>query len=269
MIEISKYKNISQTDYEKICGPDWPSYKDFLCVEYLPDFIINELEVMKSDLTPDISFVGNEIQYREFLKKEYLYVIKNLSVIELGPHRGFHTSLLQQIGPSSHEVVEPDQSCVNMLRDCYLPQVEVIADDALRFLQKTKKSDIVVCFGLLYHLHSPLYLLELIANNCDPDIVLIDCVNSPDVLQFMEERPNIPGNRFSLRGWKTINFNLIVPFEIVSQSMKQLGYKLIKNSNLNIKDISSKSNSWIGMWEKINKDDKRKDEDVKSTKAKI
>lgn len=251
-----KYKNISHKDYEKIRGPDWPTYDDFLCIEHIPDFIIEELETMVSDLTPVFSFTGSESEYLEFLKKEYLHVVKNLSVIELGPNHGLHTSLIQQIGPVSHEVIEPDKTCIDMLQDRYLSQIKVIEDDAFNALQVSKKTQVMICFGLLYHLHSPLYLLELIANNCDPDIVLLDCVNSSDVLQFIEEKPNVPGNRFSVGKWKTTNFNLVAPFEIIAQAMKQLGYTLIKSSNLNIQDNPSKSNSWVGMWGKINKDDK-------------
>lgn len=255
MDEISKYKSISKLDYDKISGSDWPSYEIFLYAEELPDFVINELEQMMSDITPVKTFIGKNIDYGEFLKKEYFYVVDNRSVLELGPNTGFHTNLIQQMNPKFHEAIEPNAQCSKFLQDRYFGNVQTIHDDAFMVLQNAKKIDVVICFGLLYHLHSPLYLLELIANNCDPDIILLDCVHSPAVLEFLEEATNTPGNRFSMGNWKSIKFNLNAPFEIVSQSMKQLDYKLIKSSNLTIQDNASKSNSWVGMWEKFNKED--------------
>jgi hypothetical protein len=35
-------------------------------------------------------------------------------------------------------------------------------------------ADVVVCFGVLYHLHSPLHLLELIVNKSKPTTVMLE-----------------------------------------------------------------------------------------------
>lgn len=245
----NKYKKISEQDYLKIAGPDWPNYSEFVRLESIPNNVLLELESMVSDVYPEFVFSSDNNEYKNFLVTEYFTVIKNKSVLELGPNDGFHTKLLQELNPSFHEVIEPDSECAQHIRLQY-PNVSVINDDAFQILSKDKKFDVVICFGLLYHLHSPLYLLELIVNRCDPKFILIDCVDSPEVLQFEEEPLNVPGSRHVINLWKTANFNLVAPFEIIAQSMKHMGYKIIKNSKLEITDNFSKHNSWIGIWQK-------------------
>lgn len=241
------YKSISELDYNDIRGPDWPDYHDFVKNSNIPSFVIEELQQMLAEPTPQSVFSGTNKDYLNFLFDEYFHVLQQKRVLEIGPNQGDHIKTIQKTNPIYHEAIEANKKFVDKLTTQY-PTVNVLHADIFDVLSTYKKFDVTVCFGVLYHFHSPLHLLELIVNNTDPEFVLIDCVCAPDNLKFNNEDVNMYGNRFSVNNWKTANFNLVVPFEIVSQSMKHMGYSLVKKSMLNINDNLSKSNSWIGMW---------------------
>jgi organic radical activating enzyme len=50
--DSSKYKNIAQSDYEAVAGPDWPAYCDFLLAKNIPEFVYQEIGVMLLGATP-------------------------------------------------------------------------------------------------------------------------------------------------------------------------------------------------------------------------
>lgn len=111
---------------------------------------------------------------------EYLYEIqevfpyvKNKDVLEIGPMHGFHTKLMQYHKTNHVTMIEPaTHLCTDLKKD--FPKYKVHNDDIYMFLSKPKKFDVVVCFGVLYHLHSPIYLLELIRNRVDPDYIIME-----------------------------------------------------------------------------------------------
>ena len=245
-----QYRNITQEDYINISGPDWPSFEIFQQLDTIPEFIKEELDQMVIDQPIVDCFDQNNQKYFDFLRQEYLSVCYNRQVLEIGANHGDHTKLIIGQSPKYLEVVEPDPDAMQLIQKRF-PGINLIQDDIFNVLGNERKFDVVICFGVLYHLHSPLYLLESIVNRCNPDFILLDCVNSPDALAFLPEPPNVTGNRFTVGKQKSCNFNLVVPFEIVLQSMQHLGYTLLKNSELSLSDNSSKGNSWIGLWKKI------------------
>lgn len=244
-----RYQQINKEDYINIAGPDWPTFEVFQKLDSIPDFIKDELDQMVMDQPGSDKFDRDNQQYLDFLSQEYLSICQGRSVLEIGANHGDHTKLIQEQGPTYQQVVEPDPDACQLIQQ-RLPDVDIIQNDIFNVLVKDYKFDVVVCFGVLYHLHSPLYLLEVIANYCNPDYIMLDCVNSPDALAFKPEPPNVTGNRFTVGKQKSCNFNLVVPFEIVIQSMEHLGYKLVKSSELSLSDNFSKGNSWIGLWKK-------------------
>ena len=196
---------------------------------------------------------GTNKDYANFLSEYYFPYCKDKHVLEIGPYgTGFHTQLIQKFDPKSHTAIEADpEQCETYEKN--FSNVKLIKNDALIELNQTQQYDVVVCFGVLYHLHSPLHLLELIVNNCNPNLVFLDCVNTPrnNEILAVEEGTNQEGNRFTTDGWRSIKYNMIVPFDVISKSMNHLGYMLVHRSSLNITDNFSKSKSWIGAWEKI------------------
>lgn len=245
---VKNYKQISQSDYENIAGTDWPDFVTFQQLAEIPVFIKKEMDLMQVDPVIKV-FTNNVDEYLNYISTEYLDVCKNMSVLEIGP--GMHVPYILKHNPSDYTGVQPDSEILKVLRFDH-PETNFIEDDIFSMLSFDSKfkQDVVVCFGVLYHVHSPLHLLELIVNCCDPTYIILDSVNSPDELKFNIEPPNISGNRFVLNNRKSCNFNLVAPFEIINQGLKQTGYTLIKSEFLKITDNFSKSNSWIGLWKK-------------------
>ena len=78
-----------------------------------------------------------------------------------------------------------------------------------------------------------------------------DKMNSyPKEIEFWEEEINIPGNRFTVNQWKSADFNLVAPFDIIDKSMYNMGYSLIKKDITENTEYEPKDNVWIARWEK-------------------
>jgi SAM-dependent methyltransferase len=243
------YNTITKKDYSNIAGPDWPSFDVFQTLDVVPDFIQRELESLVADSLSSHLLFDNGIEYLNFLNREYFYICQNRSILEIGANTGIHTDIIKTQSPNYYQVIEPNGNACTILKKNH-PEINLIQEDVFEVLINKKDFDVVICFGVLYHLHSPLYLLELIANSCNPQFIMLDCVNDPDNLEFLEEPPNQSGNRFVTQQKKSCNFNLVAPFEIIAQGMKHLDYKLIKNTRFTVPNMFSKSNSWVGLWEK-------------------
>ena len=192
----------------------------------------------------------NRKEYLDFVQKEYFAECKDQTVLEIGPNDAAHTRLILNESPTNLTVIEPNVSCNDILKECNVDQI--INDDANLYLTKNKKEyDVVVCCGVLYHLHSPLYLLELIVNQCNPKKIILDCTIDQKNISFLVEEDNLPGNRFTVNQWKSSRFNLIAPFDIITKSMYNMGYRLIKKDMIKNTEWKSKDSVWIALWEKI------------------
>ena len=192
--------------------------------------------------------IMNNLEYLSFLQQQYLKYCKDKLVLEIGPFSGQHTQLIVRENPKQLDVIEGDHRQMLHLQKFSIDNI--ILDDAQLYLLENKKQyDVVICFGVLYHLHDPLSMLEVIVNQCNPAHVILDCVVDPEDLEFIPEENWLPGNRQPRSGWKSAGFNLVAPFDIINQSMHNMQYELIKNDVINVSDRSSKKNSWIGLWE--------------------
>ena len=191
----------------------------------------------------------NNQEYLDFVQKEYFAECKDQQVLEIGPNGAFHTRLIVAESPTNLTIIEPNVSCNDNLKECNVDQI--INDDANLYLTKNKKEyDVVVCCGVLYHLHSPLYLLELIVNQCNPKKIILDCTIDQKNISFLVEEDNLSGNRFTVNQWKSARFNLVAPLDIITKSMYNMGYKLIKKDITENTEWKSKDNVWIALWER-------------------
>lgn len=191
--------------------------------------------------------------------QEVFTVIENKTVLEIGPFTGNHTYFLREFKPKSITLVEPNIYGVNKLTRKY-PEYEVIHDDIMLFLEKPRKFDVVMCFGVLYHLHSPLYLLELIANRCDPDFILLETttgntagnqfVNNSSILRYEDD--NTLGNRYTVNNWKSVKMHLNIYQSVIDEALKNLGYDNFYQHNLyGVENIcESKTNSYVNGYKK-------------------
>jgi 2-polyprenyl-3-methyl-5-hydroxy-6-metoxy-1,4-benzoquinol methylase len=179
-----------------------------------------------------------------------LSIVRDKSVLEIGPYLGSHTQLITQHEPKSLTLVEASTTATIHLIKEY-PQYVVVNNDIFNFLQNKNHFEIVVCAGVLYHFHSPLYLLEMIANNCDPDYVIIESVMGSR-LTINEEKDNTDGQRYTLGGWKSAKISIRFYPEIIKQAMNNLGYRLIDtDSNISRFNLVSKHNAHLFVFQKI------------------
>ena len=117
-------------------------------------------------------------KYLEWSYDEFFSHIKpSDSVLEIGPAVGYHSNLIQRQNPRKHICVEPNEKVVDTL--------EEIVDDVFcchyeDFYNHDRRYDVVVCCGVLYHILSPLNLLEKITNLSRPDKIILSNIKVDD-----------------------------------------------------------------------------------------
>jgi len=154
----------------------------------------------------------------------HLSICENKTVLEIGPFNGAHTQVIKSHNPKKITLVELEKNALIVLRNDFL-DCEIIEDDIFNYLNNPNKFDVVVCCGVLYHLHSPLYLLELIVNKIAPQYIYIETFCLGNVLINIED-DNTPGARQLLDGWKSANISIKLPEETIITAMKNLGYRI-------------------------------------------
>ena len=162
----------------------------------------------------------------EYLDKIYPYlsICQNSKVLEIGPYNGLHTQVVKSYDPQQITLVELNKSALIALKNDY-SECEIIENDIFHYLEQPREFDVVLCCGVLYHFHSPLYLLELIVNRTSPKYVCIESYHS-SVLAVHTEDDNTQGARQIKANWKSANISLEIPKEIIINAMQNLGYKL-------------------------------------------
>ena len=181
--------------------------------------------------------------------EKYFNVCKDNTVLEIAPLFGTHTNLIKHHGAKQITFVEINDNAVNAALPNTHPDCELIIGDIFSYLSTPKKFDVVVCCGLLYHLHSPLYLLELIANNIAPKFIMLETFpynheKMHHALVKIEENESLPD-------WKTSGIKLGLDQEIFIIAMKNLGYKLITSDTNITKPSNPDADLFLGVFEKI------------------
>lgn len=191
--------------------------------------------------------------YQNYLKENYFYLVKDKNVLEIAPLDGRQTRVILDQNPMSLTLVEADQSMVTQLTEQF-PSADVVYEDIFKYFIKKYSYDVVVCCGLLYHLHSPLYLLELIINQANPEYLIIDSANCPnEIAVYDEEEINVLGNFQAINEWKTCNLRTIAHYNTIKKALTNLEYTELSFDN-NIERFSSdqtyKKNFWMAIWKK-------------------
>jgi 2-polyprenyl-3-methyl-5-hydroxy-6-metoxy-1,4-benzoquinol methylase len=184
----------------------------------------------------------------------YFNVCKDKTILEIGPMFGTHTNLIKHYAPKNITFVELDHNAVTSVLPTDHPDCELIVDDIFLFLEKPHNFDVVVCCGVLYHLHSPLYLLELIANRINPEYILLETfspdkekLNEPHAI-IKQEHDNELGARQIVPNWKSCGVAIIMSNQIFINAMNNLGYDLIKTANHVIKPSNPNENIFFGVF---------------------
>jgi hypothetical protein len=199
------------------------------------------------DHNPDSTqtITGSWNDWANRIDENYLSVCKNKTVLEIACGSGNISRYIVDQTPKSLILIDlgVEKSPVPETNT-----IKFISDDVHQWLPMSPTIEVVVCFGFLYHLHSPLHLLELIVNYCDPKTIILDNVVAPHPLAFNKEINNRPGQRY-VKEWKYCPFNMPTPFFIINQSLDHMGYKLDKSHHLRCEPFP-KSNGWVASWTK-------------------
>lgn len=197
---------------------------------------------MISDDQWKIDFTDDRLGWIRYLKECYPHFdnCSNKNVLEIAPFRGTHTQVIESHGAKNITLVELNQEGLQGLR-LYYPEHDIVENDIFDYLQIKRDFDVVVCCGLLYHLPSPLHLLELISNMVDPEFLYIETYTSP-VLSFEEEPDNDLGMRQLKPNYKSTKLALKITEDVLLLAIKNLGYELAKEIRLD------KPNAPVKMW---------------------
>jgi SAM-dependent methyltransferase len=169
----------------------------------------------------------------------YFQVCADKSVLEIGPFTGQITEMYVDLAQEI-ELVEPNSDALGHLQQCY-PMANIVWDDIFAYLKTPRKFDVVVCMGVLYHLHSPVQLLEQLVNEVKPQYIMLDVPKDNHVDDFgsechfdlgiYSEPANTPGYYYTKPGkpgQRTPNIRLTGagPYFII-KVMSAMGYQAL------------------------------------------
>lgn len=193
--------------------------------------------------------------------RSYFRWCENSSVLEIGPYLGHHTDLIQSYPNTEVTLVENNLDAVIKLKEGF--NTNIIHEDIFDFLYTSKKHfDVVVCCGVLYHLHSPIYLLELIVNNATPETIILETINleidqpnnfpnEPEHLVMREEQDNLPGMRYTTSGWKSAKISTMYTIDQFVSVMYNLGYTLVETNSTPYPNLAGKENVKLMVFTQI------------------
>ena len=200
----------------------------------------------------EILYADNHKEWKLYLDSLYPYfdICRDKNVLDIGPYIGIQSQLIRAYNPKSLTLVEPNKDVIESLNTHFKSEnTEVVNDDIFLYLETPRKFDVVSCCGVLYHFHSPLYLLELIANRISPAYVCIETYTNPNPTINVED-DNSPGARQLKNNWKSVNMAIKLPREIFITAMENLGYKVIIDTKIEKESaLYGLVNFWI--FEKI------------------
>lgn len=172
----------------------------------------------------------NEVEYVDTVS-EILSIVKDKVVLELAPFTGWHTSIMLNNDAKKIICVEPNSSVVDspVFSD---PRVSLHISTANDYYKTNPETvDVVTCMGLLYHLHSPLHLLEQIINFSKPEYLVIETVIRSNPIELVHENYDVPGNAFKDRGiTNEIPYTMLLGVSDISSCICSMGYSLIRHS---------------------------------------
>ena len=198
--------------------------------------------------------VSNDKKYLDFVTENYLSITKNKSVLELASFFGWHTRRMLEQGASHITCVEPFSIAANE---------SVYADERVTLFQGTandyyktafEQVDVVTCMGLLYHLHSPLHLLEQITNINTPQYIIIEtCKTAQNSFFFSKEVSDVEGNAFADKGiTRPVELTVALDEELIFNCIEAAGYKRIKSSvHIDDFECASKRSICLALFERI------------------
>ena len=181
--------------------------------------------------------------YLDWSYKEFFSGIPvGSNVIEIGPGYGFHSQLIQKQKPTHHRVIEPGVYEIERLKDI---GCEVITKHYQDFYSERRPADVVVCCGVLYHILTPLDLIEKITNLSRPDRIIISNIDvNDDGMAKYTYKHDVLGRPDRMLYEKPIKYWQKLKSGTLSNIMKSQGYNITKQKTT--KDIWDK---YVYYWQ--------------------
>tara|TARA_X000000950_G_scaffold28550_1_gene30705 strand:- start:904 stop:1551 length:648 start_codon:yes stop_codon:yes gene_type:complete len=157
--------------------------------------------------------------------------VKDKSVLELAANGGWHSRCIYENNPSKLVCVEPNEFFKEPLEDnftSHYDNAECFWGTYNSYLEHKKEEfDVVVCCGLLYHLHSPIDCIEKILNIHRPDILILESYDIP-FEHLNEEELDISGNAFSDKEIY-IPYNFFIPMNKYKNILSSVNYECLEH----------------------------------------
>lgn len=129
---------------------------------------------------------------------EQMGSVKNKSIVELGPLEGAHAWMLEAAGVSSIDSIEANTMsylrCLAVKELTGLSKTHFMLGDFVDFLRETPNTyDICIASGVLYHMQSPVEVIDLISRHVDSVMIWTHYYDEDAIA----ENAHIDENKFS------------------------------------------------------------------------
>jgi len=175
--------------------------------------------------------------YINFMHK-CLSLVRNNTILELGSFLGWHTSIMLKLGAKKIICVEPNKECLR--EEVFQTNSDTVALHNCTandyYACNNESVDMVVCCGLLYHLHSPIHLLEKIINISKPKYILIETIDNCDI--------GVNDEKFYLLGNAHTDTNITFPILKHMIMPTQTLIDCIQTTNYRFEKINSCKGYW-------------------------
>lgn len=192
-------------------------------------------------------FINNKsiIKLYRYIDKNIFHLCEDKKVLEIGPAHGAMSSYITLRNPKKFTVVEPDPKCNESLKFILKGENEFIHQLPVNDYYKIEKEkyDVVLCCGILYHLHSPIDLLEKIVNFNDPEYILVTNIDFKSTsLSDNTEPCNEILMRYLDEGIsKPIDRNLYLSQKDLVTCLNTVGYEVVNEIT---------TDEWKSMWDR-------------------
>jgi SAM-dependent methyltransferase len=148
---------------------------------------------MKTYHDKDGKFIPS-VMYPDFLEQTLNEYVPNKTVLAIGSSSGIEADIVEELNPETLFTVDPHVEYD--IGGDIIPDFYGTANDYYK-QENLPNFDVVLCMGLLYHLHSPFHLLEQIVNISKPKILIVESLMKEASGPSLEVDWAEPGNAHS------------------------------------------------------------------------
>jgi len=161
---------------------------------------------MKTYHDKDGKFIPS-VMYPDFLRQTLNEYVPNKTVLALGTSSGIEADIVEELNPKTLFTVDPHveydiggdiiPDFYGTANDYYKQENTLENEFGFTKEEYLPNFDVVLCMGLLYHLHSPFHLLEQIVNISKPKILIVESLMKEASGPSLEVDWAEPGNAHS------------------------------------------------------------------------